>query len=202
MISKKSQHFAWPLITFLPLTLILGCVTKRPLPPYPSDWPAIVQKGCDCSAISGTYVDNGVRADANGSYTVKSLSRLLQVEEPNKVQDVTIRLGTIGEDGTGELVIAARRDGTVVKTRTLGYSCAKGEVAVVDHTGSGNLYLFLMWFENTTKSFTVANDRSLIIKSVYNSGGLVLLFPVWTDTAELFRFERIPEAAIKQPCKP
>jgi hypothetical protein len=193
MISKKSQHFVWPLLTVLPFTVILGCVTKRPLPSYPSDWPVVSQKGCDCSVISGTYVDNGVQADANGNRTVKSLSRLLEVEEPNKVQDVTIRLGATGKDGTGELVISARRDGTVVKTRTLGYSCAKGEAAVVDHAGSGNLYLFMMWFENTTKSFTVANDRSLIIKSVYNFGGLVLLFPVWTDTAELFRFERIPE---------
>lgn len=185
------------LLTFLPLALITGCVTKRPLPPYPSDWPAISQKGCDCSAISGTYADSGVEADANGSRTVKSLSKLLKVEEPNKVKDVTIRLGATGEDGTGELVITARRDGTAVKTRTLGYSCVKGEAMVVDHTGSGALYLFMMWFENTEKSFTVTNDRSLVIKSHYNYGALVLLFPVWVDTAELFRFERIPDAPFR-----
>ena len=179
------------------LTLVSGCVTKRPLPPYPSDWPAIIRQGCDCSAISGTYADNGIEADANGSRTVKSLSRLLEVEEPNKVQDVIIRLGAIGEDGAGEMVIAAMCDGTVVKTRTLGYSCVNGEAVAVDHTSSGNLYLFMMWFENTTKSFTTANDGSLVIKSVYNSGGLVLLVPVWTDTTKLFRFERIPAAPVK-----
>jgi hypothetical protein len=197
MISKKPRYFAWMLLTFLPLTLITGCVTKRPLPPYPSDWPAIPQQGCDCSAISGTYADNGVEADANGSRTVRSLSRLLEVEEPNKVQDVTIRLGAMGEDGTGEFVIAARCDGTVVKTRTLGYSCIKGEAMVIDHASSGTLSLLLMWFDNTEKSFTVTNDRSLVIKSHYNYGALVLLFPVWVDTAELFRFERIPDAPFR-----
>jgi hypothetical protein len=188
----------WRLVVAsLLLTLVSGCVTKRPLPAYPSDWPAVTGQGCDCPVISGTYTDIGVQADANGSRTVKSLSKLLEVEDPNKVQDVTIRAGAIGENGTGELVIAARRDGTVVKTRVLGYQCVKGEAVVIDHTGSGNLYLLMMWFENTTKSFSAANDGSLVIKSHYNFGALVLLVPVWADTAELFRFERIPEAAVR-----
>jgi hypothetical protein len=183
----------WRLLAaFLPCTLIAGCVSKHPLPPYPPDWPAITKQGCDCAAISGTYANTGVEADANGSRTVTSLAHLLEVEEPNKVQHINLRLGPIGDFDEGELVVAAMRDGTVVKTRTLAYKCVNGE-AVFDKADAGALYLFLMFFESTKKSFTVAADGSLVIKSFFRGRAFVMvLIPVWNDSARLFRFERIP----------
>ena len=198
MISKKLRYFLWLLLlTVISLTLITGCRTTRPLPPYPLDWPAINQKGCDCSAISGTYADNGVEADANESHTVKSLSQLLEVEDPNKIQQVILRLGPIGDFDEGELVVAAMRDGKAVKTRTLVYKCFNGE-AKLEKANAGAFYLFLMWFESNEKSLTAASDGSLVIKSFYCGRGLVMvLMPVWEDIAELFRFERIPDAPLK-----
>ena len=196
MISKKHRYLPWRQLAFLLLTLIIGCVTKRPLPPYPSDWPAISKKGCDCSAISGAYADSGVEADANGSRTVRSLSRLLEVEEANNIQRVILRLGPIGDFNEGELVIAAMRDETVVKTRVLAYKCVNGE-AVFERANAGALYLFLMFFDRTEKSLTTAGDRALIVKSFWSGRAFVLLIPVWDDSAKLFRFERIPEAPVK-----
>ncbi|MBL7214113.1 MAG: hypothetical protein ISS71_00380 [Phycisphaerae bacterium] len=59
---------AWLLSGLLGLSFFMtGCAAKRQLPPYPSDWPAAAQPGCDCSAISGTYADTGVEAQADGS---------------------------------------------------------------------------------------------------------------------------------------
>jgi hypothetical protein len=198
MISKKPRYFpARRLLVVLLLTLVTGCVSKRQLPPYPSDWPAINQKGCDCSAISGTYADNGVEADANGSRTARSLSHLLEVEDPNKIQHVVLRLGPIGDFDEGELVIAAMRDGTVVKTRTLAYKCVNGE-AVYEKANAGAFYLFLMFFESNERTLTMADDRSLVIKSFFRGRAFVMvLIPVWNDSAHLLRFERTPDDPVK-----
>lgn len=195
MSSRKPRYFACISLAFVPLVILSGCLSKHSMPPYPSDWPAAAQGRCDCLAISGTYADSGIEADANGYSNAASLWHLLEAEDPNKVQNVTLRLGPIGKFEEGELAITAMRDGAVVRSQVRAYKCVNGE-AVFERADAG-LDILLLGFEQDKKALATASDGSLVVKSFYKGGGLLLFIPVWDEEARLFRFEQIPDAAEK-----
>ena len=179
LISKKNRClWVWSLSVSFLCILVSGCASKYQVPPYPSDWPAEVHQACDCSAFSGTYTNNGIEAQADGRRTAASLADLLDLEESDNIQQVTLRLGAIGDHNEGELVITGMRDGIAVTTQTLAYKCVNDEVVFDEWAHAGAFYLFVMYFESSKKSLTIAGDGALIVKSFWSDRALVLLFPV------------------------
>lgn len=129
--------------------------------------------------------------------TAESLWRLMDLEEVENIQHVTLRLGPIGKFDEGKLEIAALRDGQVVKTQTLVYKCVNGEAVFDERANAGAAYLFIMFFESGDKTLTAAADGSLVVKSFWSGRGLILLFPIHDESAKLFRFERLADAPVQ-----
>ncbi len=169
---------------FIPVTLVMtlsfqGCIS--PLVPdkhYPVSWGNISTLGAECKAIEGTYQNAGFIKTEDAQIGETTLTSLLLL--PLKAQSVSLYTHTRRLDSRGDAFVTLR---IVPDEQSASYIefddcfCVKENLVCPGHGSSHGASPVGIVAGGSNFFFSVAEDRSLIVKRDDVAAGLILIVP-------------------------
>ena len=188
--------------------LLASCISYTGTVPYPASWAPVRQSqaGSSCPKIDGVYLDRGeyqptpyvsgrpcndktgecrslifsLLGDAHyfGSdrEIVSDWLRRVQIEQPSP--------------GIVEIIIQPREKGQTLSITNGDFTCDKNGLRLRDKT-TAMILLISNVLTTESRIFNVADDGSLIMKSVWHRQGHATLFPLSMSDEVLLRWIRV-----------
>jgi hypothetical protein len=183
---------------FLVSLFVVGCAAwKPPLQrdeKYPASWQDIASLGPECKALNGTYSNEGLLIDSDGSAQLILLTDILPVGVAGESEFISLKIVTqkidSNQDTFATLQISVNDDSKAPQEWEKCY-CVKHTLFYVAKTESSGIYYIYAIGAQHNVWLTQDMDGALIARIMKYSTGLVTVVPVYWQSHVWARFERI-----------
>jgi hypothetical protein len=209
-MEEMANVIAFPTARTVALSLCLTCSACISIEKYPDTWAAPQTHVSGCPDLTGTY-------QTEGSVTPEPTAEEAQLGERERLD-----MDLFDAEGATSVIIAGPKDGainvtalqdeTILSQITLEeekwffwksghfkFMCRSGQVLVLWHDSADAFQGVALGGSSETRSYGKAVDGSLIVHTVFRSGGLTLLFPYYASHEKWAFFPPAPQHQKQSP---
>lgn len=185
-----------PLALLVAAVISQGCVSVHaPLKAdekFPSAWGQVTTLGAECTALNGTYLNQGVVTTSDGSHENVSLTSVLNIRSNAHVVSLDVHTRKVDQNGDAfiTLHITPDNDISAIKEHE-GCFCLKGTLACTQVSEKYWTFPNLGFGGSQSNVyFAINNDHALIAKLQNYHADIILAIPFWGMQEPWVKFDR------------